>query len=45
MIQEGIQRLIEKANLSYEEACSMMTEVISGQSTNAQPLRFLPPCV
>lgn len=41
MIREGIQRLIEKADLSYGEACSIMTEVISGQSTNAQTAAFL----
>src|SRR4030067_928077 len=36
MIREGIQKLIDGANLSFEEAQEIMREVMSGKATNAQ---------
>jgi len=41
MIREGIQKLIEKANLTSEESREIMREVMSGQATNAQIAAFL----
>jgi len=41
MIREIIQKLIDSTNLTYEEACAVMTEVISGKATNAQTAAFL----
>src|SRR4030066_506319 len=36
MIREGIQKLIDGANLSFEEAQEIMREGMSGEATNAQ---------
>lgn len=41
MIREGIQKLIEGSNLSYDESEQIMTEVMSGAATNAQTAAFL----
>ncbi len=41
MIREGIQKLIEGSNLSYEESGEIMTEVMSGKATNSQTAAFL----
>ncbi|MCL2476716.1 anthranilate phosphoribosyltransferase [Candidatus Bathycorpusculum sp.] len=41
MIREGIQKLIDGTNLTYEESCTVMTEVMSGKATNAQTAAFL----
>jgi anthranilate phosphoribosyltransferase len=41
MIREGIQKLIDGANLPSEEAQGIMREIMSGQSTNAQIAAFL----
>jgi len=41
MIREGIQKLIEKTDLTYEEADTIMTEVISGTATNSQTAALL----
>jgi anthranilate phosphoribosyltransferase len=41
MIREGIQKLIEKTNLTFEESQEIMREVISGKATNAQIAAFL----
>jgi anthranilate phosphoribosyltransferase len=41
MIREGIQKLIEKTNLSYDESTQIMKEVMSGEATNAQTAAFL----
>ncbi|MDR0372606.1 MAG: anthranilate phosphoribosyltransferase [Nitrososphaerota archaeon] len=41
MIREGIQKLIEGTNLTYEESRAVMTEVMSGKATNAQTAAFL----
>jgi anthranilate phosphoribosyltransferase len=36
MIREGIQKLIDGANLSFDEAKHIMREVMAGEATNAQ---------
>ncbi len=41
MIREGIQELIDGANLTFEEAQGVMREVMSGEATNAQIAAFL----
>ena len=41
MIREGIQKLIEGTDLTYEESGAIMTEVMSGKATNAQTAAFL----
>jgi anthranilate phosphoribosyltransferase len=41
MIREGIQKLIEKTNLTFEESQEIMREVMSGKATNAQIAAFL----
>ena len=41
MIREGIQKLIEGTNLTYEESGEIMTEVMSGKATNSQTAAFL----
>jgi anthranilate phosphoribosyltransferase len=41
MIREGIQKLIDGANLTFEEAQGIMREVMSGEATNAQIAAFL----
>ncbi len=41
MIRQGIQKLIDGANLSFEEAQGIMREVMSGEATNAQIAAFL----
>jgi anthranilate phosphoribosyltransferase len=41
MIREGIQKLIDGANLPFEEAQGIMREVMSGNATNAQIAAFL----
>ena len=41
MIGESIQTLIDGANLPFEEAQSIMREVMSGNATNAQIAAFL----
>jgi anthranilate phosphoribosyltransferase len=41
MIREGIQKLIEGTNLTYEESCAIMAEVMSGQATSSQTAAFL----
>ena len=41
MIREGIQKLIEGTNLTYEESGQIMTEVMSGQATSSQTAAFL----
>ena len=40
MIREGIQKLIEKTNLTFEESQEIMREVMSGKATNAQIAAF-----
>jgi len=41
MIREGIQKLIEGADLTYEESGEIMTEIMTGKATNAQTAAFL----
>jgi anthranilate phosphoribosyltransferase len=41
MIREGIAKLIEGTNLTYEESGAIMTEVMSGKATNSQTAAFL----
>jgi anthranilate phosphoribosyltransferase len=41
MIREGIQKLIEGTDLTFEESEGIMREVMSGNATNAQIAAFL----
>ena len=41
MIRERIQKLVEGADLTFEESCEVMREVMSGETTNAQTAAFL----
>jgi anthranilate phosphoribosyltransferase len=41
VIREGIQKLIEKTNLTFDESQEIMREVMSGKATNAQIAAFL----
>jgi anthranilate phosphoribosyltransferase len=41
MIREGIQKIIEGTDLTYEESGAIMTEVMSGKATNSQTAAFL----
>jgi anthranilate phosphoribosyltransferase len=41
MIREGIQKLIEGSNLTFEESSEIMREVMSGKTSNAQTAAFL----
>ncbi len=41
MIREGIQKLIEGTDLTFEESEIIMREVMSGKATNAQTAAFL----
>jgi len=41
MIRDSTQRLVDGANLSYEESREVMKEIMQGQATNAQIAAFL----
>ncbi|MCW4004781.1 MAG: anthranilate phosphoribosyltransferase [Candidatus Bathyarchaeota archaeon] len=41
MIREGIQKIIEGNNLTYEESAQIMNEIMTGKATNAQTAAFL----
>lgn len=41
MIREGIQKLIEGTDLTYEESGAIMNEVMSGKATSSQTAAFL----
>ena len=41
MIQQGIAKLVELQHLSSQEASQIMSEIMSGQATNAQVASFL----
>jgi anthranilate phosphoribosyltransferase len=41
MIREGIQKLIETSDLTYEESGEIMREIMSGKATNSQTAAFL----
>ena len=41
MVKEGIQKLIDGTDLTYEESQEIMKEIMSGKATNAQIAAFL----
>lgn len=41
MIRESIAKLVDRENLSYEDSSIIMTEIMSGNATNAQVAAFL----
>jgi anthranilate phosphoribosyltransferase len=41
MIKESIQKLIDEANLPFEESQGIMREIMSGEATKAQIAAFL----
>ena len=41
MIREGIQKLIDNVDLTYEESSAIMTEIMSGKATSSQTASFL----
>jgi anthranilate phosphoribosyltransferase len=41
MIRDSTQKLVDKANLTYEESREVMKEIMQGQATNAQIAAFL----
>lgn len=41
MIKEAIQKIVNKEDLSYEEAYTVMNEIMSGESTQTQNAAFL----
>jgi anthranilate phosphoribosyltransferase len=41
VIREGIQKLIEGSDLTFEESGEIMSEVMSGKATNSQTAAFL----
>ena len=41
MIKEGIQRLVDRKNLTSEETAQIMKEIMSGEATSAQISAFL----
>ena len=41
MIKEGIAKLVENRNLTYEESCEIMREIMCGKATSAQIAAFL----
>jgi anthranilate phosphoribosyltransferase len=41
VIREGIQKLVEGSNLTYEETQTTLREVMAGEATNAQIAAFL----
>ena len=41
MIKEAIQKIVSKQDLSYDEAFTVMNEIMSGQSTQTQNAAFL----
>ncbi|MCS7115859.1 MAG: anthranilate phosphoribosyltransferase [Nitrososphaerota archaeon] len=41
MIRESIGKLVNGCNLSYDEACNVMKEIMSGKATSAQIASFL----
>jgi anthranilate phosphoribosyltransferase len=41
MIREGIQKIIESNNLSFEESEEIMREIMSGKTTSSQTAAFL----
>lgn len=41
MIKEAIQKIVNKADLSYDEAYAVMNEIMSGETTQTQNAAFL----
>ena len=41
MIQEAIVKIVNKEDLTYEEAYSVMNEIMSGETTHTQNAAFL----
>lgn len=41
MIREATAKLIEKEDLTYDEACAVMDEIMSGETTDVQTAAFL----
>lgn len=41
MIRESIQKLVNRSNLTYKEASTIMTEIMSGKATDSQTAAFL----
>ncbi|MEM2972268.1 MAG: anthranilate phosphoribosyltransferase [Candidatus Bathyarchaeia archaeon] len=41
MIKESIEKLVEKRDLTYQEACEIMKEIMSGNATPAQIAAFI----
>ena len=41
MIKEAIQKIVRKGDLSYEEAYTVMNEIMDGKTTPTQNAAFL----
>ena len=41
MIQEAIVKIVDKQDLSYDEAYAVMNEIMSGETTATQNAAFL----
>jgi anthranilate phosphoribosyltransferase len=41
LIKEGIEKLVEKRDLTYSEACEVMKEIMSGNATQSQIASFI----
>ena len=41
MIQEAIVKIVDKQDLTYDEAYAVMNEIMSGQTTQTQNAAFL----
>ena len=41
MIQEAIKRIVDKQDLTYQEAYDVMNEIMSGETTQVQNAAFL----
>jgi anthranilate phosphoribosyltransferase len=41
LIREGIQKLIDNVDLTYEESSAIMTEIMAGKATSSQTASFL----
>ena len=43
MIKEAIVKIVNKGDLTYEEAYTVMNEIMGGETTPTQNAAFLPP--
>ena len=41
MIKEAIEKIVNKADLTYDEAYTVMNEIMNGESTPTQNAAFL----